>query len=95
MDRHDQQATLAVGHHSHSPAERAKDSHDQQARILARHCSYSLPERAKDRHDQQARIAARHHSYSHPEEPRIGMISRLEFQQSTTVTHKLESQGQA
>jgi hypothetical protein len=51
--------------------------------------------RANDRHDQQARIAARHHSHSQTGEPRTGIISRLELQQGTTTTHRLESQGQA
>jgi hypothetical protein len=49
--------------------------------------------RTKDRHHQQATIAAKHHSHSHPGEPRTGIISRLELQQGTTATHKLESQG--
>ena len=51
--------------------------------------------RAKDRHDQQVRIPARHHSHSPTGEPRTGMISRLDFQQGTTATNQLVSQGQA
>ena len=51
--------------------------------------------RAKGRHDQQAKFSARHHSHSLPGEARTGMISKLELQQSTTATHKLESQGEA
>jgi hypothetical protein len=51
--------------------------------------------RAKDRHCQQARSTARHHSHSHTGEPRTGIVSRLEAQQGTTATHRLESQGQA
>ena len=37
---------------------------------------------------------ARKHSYSLSEEPRTGIVSRLETQQGTIATHKLESQGQ-
>ena len=48
-----------------------------------------------EKHGQQARIAARNHNHSHSTEPRTDMISRIELQQSTTVTHFLESQGQA
>jgi hypothetical protein len=32
--------------------------------------------------------------HSHTGEPRIDTISRLETQQGTTATHRLESQGQ-
>jgi hypothetical protein len=39
-------------------------------------------------------ITPRYHSYSLPKGPKTGMISRLEFQQGTTATHFLESQGQ-
>jgi hypothetical protein len=46
-------------------------------------------------HYQQARNTARQHSHSPTGEPRTGIISRLEAQQGTTVTHFLESQGQA
>ena len=47
-----------------------------------------------DRHHQQASIAAMHHSHSLPGEPKTGIISRLELEQCTTATHKLDSQGQ-
>jgi hypothetical protein len=50
--------------------------------------------RVNNRHDQQAKNAARHHSHSQAGEPRTDMISRLELQQCTTATHRLEGQGQ-
>ena len=49
--------------------------------------------RANDRHCQQARNTARHYSHSLPGEPMTGIVSRLETQQGTTATHRLESQG--
>ena len=39
-------------------------------------------------------FAAKHHSHSPTRVPRIGMISRVELQQGTIATHRLESQGQ-
>ena len=39
-------------------------------------------------------IAVKHHSHSLSGEQRTSVISRLELQQGTTATHKLESQGQ-
>jgi hypothetical protein len=51
--------------------------------------------RTKDRHHQQATIAARHHNHLLPREPRTGIISRLQLQQSITATHCLKSQGKA
>ena len=50
--------------------------------------------RAKNRHCQQAWNTARHSSHSLPGEPRTGIVSRLETQQSTAATHFLEGQGQ-
>jgi hypothetical protein len=50
--------------------------------------------RAKDRHCQQAQNMARHSSHSHSGESRTGIISRLETQQGSAATHRLESQGQ-
>ena len=71
------------------------EEHCKQARNGSKALQPLTGWRAKDRHDQQARIAARHHSHSQAGEPRTGMISRLELQQGTTATHRLESQGQA
>ncbi|KAI9446899.1 hypothetical protein BJY52DRAFT_1420590 [Lactarius psammicola] len=51
--------------------------------------------RAEDRHRQQAGNAARHGSHSLPAEPRTGVVSKLETQRGTAVTHFLESRGQA
>jgi hypothetical protein len=50
--------------------------------------------KSQGRHHQQAAIAARHPNHSPTEEPRTGIISKLQLQQSTTATHKLESQEQ-
>ena len=36
-----------------------------------------------------------HNNHSQAGEPRTGVISKLEMQQGTAGTHKLESQGQA
>ena len=41
--------------------------------------------RAKDKYYQQARIVTRHHRHSLSGEPNIGMISKLELQQSITA----------
>jgi hypothetical protein len=67
--------------------------HHQQAKIETRHYSYSLsgePQTGIIRS-----LAEKHHSHSPTEEPRPGIINRLELQQGTTTTHRLESQGQA
>ena len=37
----------------------------------------------------------KHHSHLPTEEPRMRVINRLKLQQGTTVTHILESQGEA
>lgn len=49
----------------------------------------------KDIHPQQAWNITRHGSHSLPEKPRIGIISRLDTQESMAATHFLENQRQA
>ncbi|KAI9452692.1 hypothetical protein BJY52DRAFT_1402580 [Lactarius psammicola] len=51
--------------------------------------------RAEDRRRQQVLNVARQGSHSPTGEPRTGVVSRLETQRGTAVTHSLESRGQA
>ena len=51
--------------------------------------------RVEDRHHQEASNTARHSSHSQTGEQKTGIISRLQTQQGTATTHRLESRGQA
>ena len=73
----------------------AKDKYCQQARNTVRHHSHSQTGRAKDRYCQQAENTLKCHSHSPTEEPRTSIVGRLETQQGTTATHRLESHTQA
>ena len=88
----------SAGSKSNSPQKpltnwRAKERSHQQDPNPAHHRSHSQTGEPR-MHCQQGQNTAHHGSHSPTGEQRTGIVSRVEIQLTTEVTHVLESQGQ-
>ena len=86
---------IVARHHSHSLSKEPWTIMISWLEFAAKHHSHSPTRVSMIGIISRLEFAAKCHSHSPTRVPRIGTISRLELQQGTTVTHSLESQGQA